>query len=375
MRSLFVSATYHAAHLSLAILLAISFSYVGLVQAQEAFINPEANQTEVEQPYDQDVDGQQRAKKAGENLLGQPGPKAVLTTLTGEKIDLTKLYGHKPIYLKFWATWCVPCRAQMPSFQAFQEAHGDEVQVIAVNTGFADTAQAAAGYSKKMSLTMPVSVDDGTLAKVFNLRVTPQHVLIDRSGRIAYVGHSDDQELNNALQKLLTDDGEIAIPVTATNLDPVADEALKLGDTIKQLTVPTLEGKTVDVARTNTDKPLGLVFFAIWCESYLTESKPETAIACRREREAVNKLSQNTDIEWLALASGLWTEQADIDAYLETTEVKVPVALDTDGALFRKFGIQQIPSVVLIDGQGKWTQLIGPQDTHLDKAVNKIFGP
>ena len=366
----------HTARLSLAVLLMTSLTgFTGLVQAQDALANPMAEQEQVEQPYDQDADGEQRAKKAGENLLGQPGPKAVLTTLTGEKIDLTKLYGHKPIYLKFWATWCVPCRAQMPSFQAFQAAHGDEVQVIAVNTGFADTAKAAAGYAKKMGLTMPIAVDDGTLAKVFNLRVTPQHVLIDRSGRIAYVGHSDDQELKDALQKLLSDDGAHSAPVQATPLVPVADEALKLGHTIKGLSVATLDGKTVDVARTNTDKPLGLVFFATWCESYLAESKPETSIACKRVREDVNKLSQRDDIEWLAVASGLWTEQADVDAYLETTEVKVPVALDSDGTLFRAFDIQQIPNVVLIDNKGKWRQLVGPQETNLAGAVNKVLAP
>lgn len=363
----------HTPRLSLAMLLIALLTNTGLAQAQDALANQEV--TDVEQPYDQDADGEQRAKKAGENLIGQPGPKAVLTTLEGDALDLTKLYGHKPIYLKFWATWCVPCRQQMPSFQAFQKAHGDEIQVVAVNTGFADTAKAAAGYRKKLGLTMPVAVDDGTLAKVFNLRVTPQHVLIDRSGRIAYVGHSDDQELKDALQKLLTDDGEHPAPVQDTKRVSVADDTLKLGDTITGLTVRTLEGKTLDVARTNVDKPLGLVFFATWCESYLEESKPETSVACTRVREDVNKLSQRDDIEWLAVASGLWTEQGDVDSYLETTEVKVPVALDTDGALFREFGIQQIPSVVLINGQGKWSQLIGPQDTNLDSAVTAILAP
>lgn len=363
----------HASSLSLAMLLVASLANVGFVQAQDTLANQGV--ADVEQPYDQDADGEQRAKKAGENLIGQPGPKAVLTTLEGEALDLTKLYGHQPIYLKFWATWCVPCRQQMPSFQAFQEAHGDEVQVVAVNTGFADTANAAAGYRKKLGLTMPVAVDDGTLANVFNLRVTPQHVLIDRSGRIAYVGHSDDQELKEALQKLLTDDGKYSAPVQATELTSVANDALALGDTITELTIRTLEGETVDTARTNTDKPLGLVFFATWCESYLEQSKPETSVACTRVREEVDKLSQRDDIEWLAVASGLWTEQSDVDSYLETTEVKVPVALDAEGALFREFDVQQIPSVVLIDGQGKWSQLIEPQETDLDSAIIKVLAP
>lgn len=352
-----------------ALLLTTLLASAGLVHATNT------DTADIEQPYDQDADGQQRAKKAGANLLGLPGPKAVLTTLSGEQIDLAQLYGKKPIYLKFWATWCVPCPEQMPSFQAFQDAHGDEVQVIAVNTGFADTAKAAAGYVKKMGLTMPVAVDDGTLAKVFNLRVTPQHVLIDRSGRIAYVGHRDDQELNEALQKLMADDGAQVAPVQPSPLIAVANNSFKLGEHITDLTVHTLDGKAVDLARSHTNKPLAVVFFATWCESYLEESKPETALACKRVRQDVNKLSQDTDVEWLAVASGLWTEQGEVDSYLATTKLKVPVALDADGVLFREFGIQQIPSVVLIDGQGKWRQLLAPQDTDLEGGVKQLLKP
>lgn len=152
----------------------------------------------------------------------------------------------------------MPYREQMPIFQAFQEAHGNQVQVIAVDAGFADTVKAAAGY-KKTGFTMPIAVDDNILAKVFNLRVTPQHVRIDRSVRLAYVGHSEDQELNDALQKLLSDDHELMVPVQAPSLLPVTDEAFKLGNTIKGLTVSTLEGKTVEVVRINTDSA------AIYC--------------------------------------------------------------------------------------------------------------
>lgn len=73
------------------------------------------------------------------------------------------------------------------------------------------------------------------------------------------------------------------------------------------------------------------------------------------------------------MASGLWTEQGDVESYLETTDLTVPVALDSDGSLFRRFAIQQIPSVVLIDGQGAWTQLVGPQETNLGSAVAAIL--
>src|SRR5690606_7879728 len=59
-----------------------------------------------------DDEGERRARTAGASLIGRPGPVAVLETIDGTKIDLAELYGKKPVYLKFWATWCVPCRQQ-----------------------------------------------------------------------------------------------------------------------------------------------------------------------------------------------------------------------------------------------------------------------
>jgi thiol-disulfide isomerase/thioredoxin len=63
-----------------------------------------------------EVSGQQRAQEAGRALIGSPAPPLVLKTIDGETIDLGGLYGKKAVYLKFWATWCVPCRQQMPHF-------------------------------------------------------------------------------------------------------------------------------------------------------------------------------------------------------------------------------------------------------------------
>ena len=62
-------------------------------------------------------DGASRARGVGQRLLSQPGPAATLTSIDGERIELARYYGKQPVYLKFWATWCVPCREQMPAFE------------------------------------------------------------------------------------------------------------------------------------------------------------------------------------------------------------------------------------------------------------------
>src|ERR1700685_4295182 len=146
-----------------------------------------------------DNTGKQRAEAAGRGLVGAPAPRMVVQTIDGQSIDLGSLYGKKAVYLKFWATWCVPCRQQMPHFQHAYETAGPDMAVIAINVGFNDSIDAIQTYRKKLGITMPIVFDDGSLGAAFHLRVTPTHIVIGRDGRIQYVGHLADPTLDTAL--------------------------------------------------------------------------------------------------------------------------------------------------------------------------------
>jgi len=317
-----------------------------------------------------DAEGARRAQDAGALLIGKPGPVAVLKTIDGEEIDLSKLYGKKPVYLKFWATWCVPCRQQMPGFEKIQKTLGDQIEVIAVNTGFSDDLDAVLAYRKELGLTMPIVIDDGSLAAELNLRVTPQHVLIDRSGRISYVGHLDDQALHAALQKALAPEAQKTVQISTEQTD--AAPVFALGDHVTGLQVTTIDGANIDLGETTSGKAKALVFFAPWCESYLEESRPQTSKACLRVRESVETMLGQRDIEWLGISSGLWATKADVLDYQKTTQTKLPLVLDANDALFRAFAIREIPSVVLIDAKGRVSKVVGPQDTQLRDAVQAL---
>src|ERR1700753_172636 len=143
--------------------------------------------------------GQQRAEAAGHRLISSPAPRMVLKTIDGDTIDLGKLYGKKAVYLKFWATWCVPCREQMPHFEKMFESRGSDLEVIAVNAGFNDSVEDVREYRKRLGIRMPIVIDDGTLGAALNLRVTPQHVVIGKDGRVQYVGHLANEQLDAAL--------------------------------------------------------------------------------------------------------------------------------------------------------------------------------
>lgn len=317
-----------------------------------------------------DAEGKRRAQTAGASLIGQPGPVAILKTVDGEEIDLSQYYGKKPVYLKFWATWCVPCLQQMPGFEKTQQALGDKIQIIAVNTGFSDDRESVLAYRKKYGLSMPIVIDDGSLAASLNLRVTPQHVLIDRSGKIIHVGHLDDQELHDALQKLLAPDA--ASSTQPKVAQKAAERVFVVGDQVTGLQVTTIDGVKIELGKTASGKGQALVFFAPWCESYLEESRPQTSKACLRVRENVEALLKQNKVEWLGVSSGLWAAEDDVLDYQKTTQTQLPLALDAEDALFRAFAIREIPSVVLIDSTGRVSKVLGPEDTQLQDAVQSL---
>lgn len=320
---------------------------------------------------DEGGDGSSRAASAGRPLLGQPGPRATLTTIDGQRIDLAALYGNKPVYLKFWATWCVPCREQMPGFERIYEKYGNRIAVVAVNTGFSETEADVRAYRAKHGLRMPIVIDDGSLARKLNLRVTPQHIVIGADGRINHVGHLADQNLDDALRRVVSEQ-----PRTTTSLavpgEGTAPKELKVGDAVRGMSVTTIEGKVLSLDAAAAGKPLGLVFFSPWCESYLRDSRPATARACRRVRLESERLAAQPGMQWLGIAAPVWASDGELADYAKAKMTRMPLALDRGGDIFATFGVRQIPAVVLVDANGRVAKVLGPDDAGMEQAVQAL---
>ncbi|QYJ91090.1 redoxin family protein [Shewanella halotolerans] len=323
------------------------------------------------------AEGERRAKLAGSELLGTPAPRRQLTTLAGDKINLGELYGNKPVYIKFWATWCVPCRQQMPGFEKIYQEYGDKLQVIAVNTGISDDSNSVGAFVKKTGLKMPVTIDDGSLARAFKLRVTPQHFLIDKNGRIAYVGHQDDEAFHQALEQVIAGTpssgsavaGELAEPTSVS--EPAS--GYELGAEVTSMTLRALDNSDYPLpSPVRHGKATGLVFFAPWCEWYLAESEPKTAKSCQLVRERVEQFTADlaaddttaenatadNAVQWLHLSSNLWSTQDDLVEYQSNYHTRLPIVFDEDGSLFERFGVTQLPTIVFIDETGKITEKV-----------------
>jgi len=293
-------------------------------------------------------DGKQRAQRIGKKLIGQPGPAATLTSIDGQRIDLAALYGKRPVYLKFWATWCIPCREQSPGFEKIHQQYGKRIAVVAVNTGYSETEAAVRAFRAHYGLTMPVVIDDGSLGGQLDLRVTPQHIVIDADGRIVHVGHLDDMALHDALERVAnTPPSAGGMPLAPQS---AAKTAFKVGDQVNGIKLTTLAGKTIALG---AGKPRALVFFSPWCESYLRETRPATSAACEHVRLETEKLAKDRGVEWVGVSAPLWTSRAELAAYAKEKRTSIPLALDQNGEVFRAFGVRQIPTVVMIDAQGR----------------------
>jgi thiol-disulfide isomerase/thioredoxin len=317
-----------------------------------------------------DTTGQERAEEAGKALVGTPAPRMVVKTIDGDTIDLGALYGKKAVYLKFWATWCVPCRQQMPHFEHTYETAGPDLAVIAIDAGFNDSLQQIQRYRRALGITMPIVLDDGQLGAAFNLRVTPQHIVIGRDGRIQYVGHLADARLDAALVAARQ-------PGLANASGPapalVESPHINVGDRLPAQSVTTLDGRPFVFRTPATPRPTVLVFLSPWCESYLATTRPAISASCRRTREQVSALAQNQHVRWLGVASGLWASAEDLRKYRDDYKVRIPLTLDESGKLFHAFRVTDVPTVLIADAQGKLILRMVPDDSDgLRRAIDGL---
>lgn len=134
-------------------------------------------------------------------------PDFTAVNADGESVSLSSMEG-KPVVLNFWASWCPPCKSEMPDFQKAYEIYGDDIQFMMVNLtdGSRETKETAAAYVKEQGYTFPVYYDvDQEGAYAFYVSSLPATYFIDENGVIIAAGRGmlDEEALEKGISYLI----------------------------------------------------------------------------------------------------------------------------------------------------------------------------
>ncbi len=135
--------------------------------------------------------------------IGHPAPLFTLPTLAGESLALADLHGQ-PVVLNFWASWCGPCRAEMPELQRLHDRLSETgVVVLGVNQG--ESPETAAAFLQALDLNFPVALDQRTgVSQRYLVNSLPTTFFIDRGGviRSTFIGPMSDAVLAQNLRSI-----------------------------------------------------------------------------------------------------------------------------------------------------------------------------
>ena len=115
--------------------------------------------------------------------IGQPAPRYAATTLAGDSASTAALAG-KVVLLNVWATWCAPCREEIPYLQSLYERHrGEGLEIIGVSVDARGQESAIQEFAKEFRMTYPIWRDpDERVQSLYFALGVPSSYLIDRAG-------------------------------------------------------------------------------------------------------------------------------------------------------------------------------------------------
>lgn len=133
--------------------------------------------------------------------VGKVMPQFTLSNLAGDSITVAP--AGKVTILNFWASWCPPCRSEMPELNEFYLQNKDKVDFYAINVG--EAGSKVSSFMKSNQYSLPVLLDsDGAVSSQFLARYIPMTLVIDRNGVIQFrkVGPVTKSQLEEIVSKL-----------------------------------------------------------------------------------------------------------------------------------------------------------------------------
>lgn len=132
-------------------------------------------------------------------------PDVTFTTMRGEELSISDLRG-KVVFVNFWATWCAPCRREIPDFISFQKKYGgDNFTILGVSLdeqGF----EVVEPYAKEMGINYPLVVDNQNLGdKLGGIYAVPTTYFLDEEGNITgrKIGYFPEDQMKKQIDKMV----------------------------------------------------------------------------------------------------------------------------------------------------------------------------
>jgi peroxiredoxin len=125
---------------------------------------------------------------ASSGLAGAPAPDFVLKSSTGENLRLSEYRGDV-VMINFWATWCAPCRQEMPLLDDLY-ARYQRVGFTLLGVNIDDDSRRAMKMIEELGVNFPVLFDESKdVSKLYEVEVMPTTILVDREGTVRHIHH------------------------------------------------------------------------------------------------------------------------------------------------------------------------------------------
>jgi thiol-disulfide isomerase/thioredoxin len=138
--------------------------------------------------------------------MNQPAPDFTLKSMSGENVKLSELQGNV-VMINFWATWCGPCRQEMPLLDEFYKKY-KKLGFVLLGVNVEEDSSKAAGYLKEVPVTFPILYDNtNKVSELYDVDAMPTTVLVDRGGNLRFVHRGykpgDEQQYKKLMKKLM----------------------------------------------------------------------------------------------------------------------------------------------------------------------------
>jgi thiol-disulfide isomerase/thioredoxin len=146
-------------------------------------------------------------------LEGKPAPAFTLVTLDGKKVSLADYKGH-PVFVNFWATWCEPCKLEMPWLEEFSKKYADQgLVMLGISTD--DVGKdVVAKTAKKLGVTYPILLKDDKIEDNYDIEYDPESFYVDKTGKVLIVtagitdGQGGKDQIEANIKKLIAAGGQ-----------------------------------------------------------------------------------------------------------------------------------------------------------------------